>query len=96
MSNQTKFVADVYEVEELACHLLGLNYDDVDNSDISDALFEKYEISFDQFHNLITALLPLIDVGTSPLSNTRYKGFSKVEGGVGMWLVRTEVDKHKK
>lgn len=82
---------DRFELEELAAHLCGLNYDDVEYNEIEQALFDKFNIDYDSFQNLIELLVPMIDVGTSPLTGTRYKGFSKIEGNHGCWVLRIEV-----
>ena len=82
---------DQFEIEELAAHICGLDYDNVEYSDIEESLYEKFNIDFDSFQNLMYALVPMIDVGTSPLTGTRYKGFSKVEKNHGCWLLRVEV-----
>lgn len=79
------------EVEELACKITGLDYDeiDADTGIINDELYGQLNIDLDDFTELIRRLLPLIDVGDSPLTQKRYKGFSDVEKQ--MWLVKTEV-----
>lgn len=82
---------DRFELEELAAHLVGLNYDDVDYSEIEQSLYDKFNVDYDSFCDLITALVSMIDVGTSPLTGTRYKGFSKIEGNHGCWVLRVEV-----
>jgi hypothetical protein len=41
----------------------------------------------------IYRLLPLVNVGTSELTGTRFKGFADVKNK--MWLVKTEVSKLK-
>jgi hypothetical protein len=80
-----------FELEELAAHLVGLNYDDVDYSEIEQKLYEKFNIDSDSFNDLVVALLPMIDVGESPLTGTRYKGFSRPEGKHMLWIVKTEI-----
>ena len=82
---------DTYSVEELACHLLGLNYDEVDNDIIDQKLNDEFNIDFDSFFELITRLVPMIDIGQSPLSGERYKGFSIKHGNHMMWLVKSPV-----
>lgn len=79
------------EVEELACKITGLDYDeiDADTQIIEEKLYEEFEIDLENFANIISRLLPLIDVGESPLTQKVYKGFSDVEKQ--MWLVKTEV-----
>lgn len=85
-----------YDVEELACKITGLDYDeiDADEAKIEDALQEKFEISIGQFADIVRHLLPLVDVGYSPLTDTRYKGFADTEKQ--MWLVKMEVQIPKK
>lgn len=79
------------DIYELVCHLCGLN-DGADYAEVHEALYEKYEVDMDAFEKIIQDLLPLIDVGISPLTNTRFKGFSKIENGHGFWLARVEVN----
>lgn len=79
------------EVEELACYLTKLDYDEIDANEviIDENLQEVYGTTLDEFTDLISALLPLIDVGSSPLTNERYKGFAdKLKQ---MWYVKIKV-----
>ncbi len=80
-----------FELEELAAHICGLNYDHVNYSQIEERLYEEFEIDYDSFQRLIEKLVPMIDVGTSPLTGTLYKGFSKIEGNHGCWVLRIEI-----
>jgi len=79
------------DVEELACHITGLDYDeiDADTSTIEEKLYEEFGCDLEQFTHIIQRLLPMVDVGSSPLTNKRYKGFSDTEKG--MWFVKCEV-----
>lgn len=79
------------EVEELACKITGLDYDeiDADTEIINEKLYEELNLDLENFTEIISRLLPLIDVGSSPLTQKRYKGFSDVEKQ--MWLVKTVV-----
>lgn len=79
------------EIEELACKILGVDYDDIDaDTDvINEKLDEEFFIDLDVFQNIVDRLLPLIDVGTSDLTNTRFKGFADVKNK--RWLVKQEV-----
>ena len=79
------------EIEELACKILGLDYDDIDaDTDvINEKMDEEFFIDLDVFQNIVDRLLPLIDVGTSELTNTKFKGFADVKNKT--WLVKTEV-----
>ena len=57
------------EVEELACKITGLDYDeiDADTGIINDELYGQLNIDLDDFTELIRRLLPLIDVVGSAL-----------------------------
>ncbi len=45
-------------------------------------------MGIERFDSLINALLPLIDVGKSPLTNKRYKGFAVN----GAWFAKVEIE----
>ena len=77
-----------FEIEELAAFICGLDFNDVERSEIDQTLYEKFEADIEVFQNLVEALIPLIDIGWSPLTDSRYKGFSDQKG---MWLTKIEV-----
>lgn len=81
----------IFETEEFACSLVGLDYDEIDaNSQIiEDHLYEKYGMDLEQFHLLMRELLPMIDVAESPLTGKTFKGFSDMEKQI--WLLKMEV-----
>lgn len=68
-----------YEVQELACAILGISYDDlVDEgreSEIEEKLYEKFEISMEQFFNIVEALLPFTPTVQAALSGSKYHAF---------------------
>ena len=78
---------DIYEI---VCNLCDLKQDS-DYDDVHQALWDKYEVDMDNFEKIIKDLLPLIDIGESPLTGIKYKGFSKQEGGCGFWLAKLEI-----
>jgi hypothetical protein len=80
---------DWFEIEELAIHLCGLP-EDAESEDIEEALYDKFEISFDQFHRLAAHLVPLCMIAESPLSKKVYRGF----GADGTWLAKQELPAH--
>lgn len=96
MKNKNKIkriVADYDDVMDLACEITGLDVENVDGdiSLVEDSLCEKLNVDFDSFHEIVNRLLPLIDVGESPLTKKRFKGFSKIEDGMGCWIVRVGI-----
>ncbi len=81
---------DLLDLEELACKITGLDYDeiDADTSVIEDALCAEFGIELDGFVDIVNHLLPLIDVGKSPITEKKYKGFSDQKS---CWLAKIEV-----
>lgn len=75
------------ELQELACAILGLDYDKlVDNGEedeIDKSLYNKFGIDIDQFGDLVKALLPLTMPLKSSLTNEWHYCFGKVDHG---WL----------
>lgn len=53
----------IFETEELACSLVGLDNDeiDADSQIIEEHLYEKYGMDLEQFHLLMSKLLPMIE-----------------------------------
>lgn len=79
------------EVEELACVITGLNYDDIDGDEviIEEKLYNEFNLDLDMFHDLILKLTPLIMVAKSPLTEIVYKGFANIEEK--RWILKTEL-----
>lgn len=88
---------DQFEVEELACYITGLNYDEIDGDSeiISEALQEKFGCDIVEFTTIIQHLLPLISIGKSPLTKETYKGFSHPNKSLWFvkWFIKYEVEK---
>lgn len=80
-----------HDIQELACAVCGLDYEDVVNNnredEIYDALEDKLGVDFDGFTSVVFALLPMVTVATSGLSGSSYRGFGKD----GVWLVKEEI-----
>ena len=76
-------------IEELAAHILGV---DVDErwEDLGELLFDEFNIDLNIFENLIEKLMPLCEVGHSPLTGISYRGFADIEKG--MWLENIEIE----
>lgn len=77
---------DYYEAQELACAILGLNYDElVDEgreSEIEETLWAKFNIDIDNFVNLLKALLPFTPVVKAGLSGNLYHAFVNEKEGI--------------
>ena len=85
---------DDFECCELAAHLIGIGDEFEDEDEVWEKLYDEHELTQESFCWLINELVPLIDVGKSPLTDTIYKGFSQeLKNGLKMWLVKMEVKK---
>ncbi|MCR5037909.1 MAG: hypothetical protein K6A94_01030 [Bacteroidales bacterium] len=86
-----------YELQELACAILGLNCDELINEDreneIDESLYDKFEISMEQFENIVAALLPFTPVVKAGLSGKKYHAF--VNEKEGLMLVKKEYKEKK-
>ena len=82
---------DMLDIEELACKIADLDYDeiDADTSIIEEKLIDEFGIDLDGFQQIINRLLPLIAIGKSPITKKTYKGFSYEEEH--RWLVKIEI-----
>lgn len=82
---------DSYDIEELACKVLGLDYDkiDADTEIIEDKINEEFFIDLETFQRIVERLMPLVEKQKSGLTNKILKGFADIENGT--WLVKTEV-----
>lgn len=79
-----------FNVEELAAHIIGHEIEtDEQYDELEEKLIEKLNIDMDTFYDIVSKLVPLIDVGTSPLTQTRYKGFADTENQ--RWLIKVEI-----
>lgn len=79
------------EIEELACDIIGKDYDEIDGDTnaINEALYEDLNIELDDFKKIVDRLIVRIDIGKSPLTGERYKGFSNTAAGT--WLAKTKI-----
>lgn len=80
------------ESKKLACAVLELAYDKFCNDSIrtdiiNDELYNRFGIGFEQFHELVEALLPFTPVVAS-LPGGKYHAFVVEEGGVCTILVK--------
>lgn len=89
------------DIEEVACTVLGLEYEDYEEADncteqIENILIEEMNIDLDNLEQIVSKLLPTIDVGKSPLTGNMYKGFSreftKDSYKVKKWIAKMQID----
>ncbi len=84
------------EVEELACHILGMS-EDSESDEIDKAIAEKFDCSMETFENIVSHLLPLAASGGSELTGEQYRGFLKPLGnGAGLWIIKQKLKVNSK
>ena len=77
------------EIEELACLMLGKDYDSiVDNYDeeytIEDMFYAEYGITLEEFEHLLNDLIKFTNPWKSPFTNEIYQGFVISENNKGL------------
>lgn len=89
------------DIEEVACAVLGLEYEDYEEADdcteqIENILIDEMNIDLDTLERIVRKLLPLIEIGKSPLTGIAYKGFSRefIKGSckVRKWIAKMQID----
>ena len=89
------------DLEEVACAVLGLEYEDYEEADdcteqIENILIDEMNIDLETLERIVSKLLPLIEIGKSPLTGIAYKGFSRefIKGSckVRKWIAIMQID----
>lgn len=76
-----------FDIEELLSAMYGITYEQRnDDFDFDELCYEKFEIGFEEFMKIISALLPLTPVVESALTGKKYHAFIKD----GLALVKQE------
>ena len=68
---------DWVDAEELAAHVCGLDTENYTSEKIEDALYDRFECSFEQFHEIAEALVKFTPINTSAITGNKYRGFVK-------------------
>ena len=78
-------IDDIYELIE---HIIpSIENTDPDDSELEQSLWENYEISIENFEQLINDLIPFCHIEKSPLTGKWYQGF----GTDKFWIIRREI-----
>ena len=76
------------DAEELAMHVLGLDEDSADGADFDALIYEKFEVSMEQFQKVAEALIRFTPTLETALTNTKWQGFVKD----GFFIVKQPVE----
>jgi len=79
---------DYMDAQEIADSITGVENDDLDLDITEKAIYEKFDVTFESFHQIVEAIFEKIDFGLSPLTQEAYVGIA----GDGMWHVKKEVN----
>ena len=62
------------DLEELMVYMTGKleEFEKNDNFDIHQEFFEKYKITSSQLENILSIIIPMVQISISPLTNDRY------------------------
>jgi len=71
-------------------------YEVHDNFDIHQEFFDRYEITSEQLENILSIVLPMVDVGSSPLTNEKYLFLADKEKGEALLKISLEQITSKK
>jgi len=83
-----KIRIDCEDIISLAAYICDLE-GETPQEEIEDVLYDKFNISINDFHNLCEHLLPLIDVGE--FNGEKYKGFGLRKSNYRIWFVKTKI-----
>lgn len=75
-------------LEELACHILNLDYDqiDADTDLIEEKMQEEFGVDLSGFRKIVGRLIPLIDIGET-IPGHKFKGFADQKNKI--WIVKS-------
>ena len=86
------------EIEELACLMLGKDYDSIVNnygeSTIFDMFYEEYGVDLENFERVLKDLIKFTIPWKSPLTNEIYQGFviSENDNGLMRAIIKEKVN----
>ena len=76
------------EIEELACLMLGKDYDTIidnyEESTIHDMFYAEYSVDLEDFEHLLNDLVKFTNPWKSPITNEIYQGFVILENDKGL------------
>ncbi len=86
-----------WEIEELAYMAMGKSEEEteeeINNGDIDDAIYEKYDISFDQYCDIVKDLLPFTPKIQTSISGNVSHAFVIEKDGHGRAIVKIDANK---
>lgn len=85
-----------WDIEELAYRAMGKTEEEaekaINDGDIDEALYEKYEISFEQYRAIVKDLLPFTPQIKAAISGTLFHAFVDVKQSKAIVKIDAEVE----
>ena len=85
-----------WDIEELAYRAMGKTEEEaekaINDGDIDEALYEKYEISFEQYRAIVKDLLPFTPQIKAAISGTLFHAFVDVKQSRAIVKIDAEVE----
>ena len=80
------------DLEEVMVYMTGKReeYEADNNFDIHQEFLGKYEITSEQLENILSIILPMVDIGVSPITNERYLFLADKEKGDALLKISLE------
>lgn len=86
---------DAYDAAELAAAIIGFSppEDDADYTAIENFFQPEYNLDLEDFAKLLTALVPFVAEGISPLTGKRFRGFAHPPepNGTRRFIIQEEI-----
>ena len=86
-----------WDVEELVCYIMEVDQDadDYDYCELEEKFYEQFDCGIDSLHEILRVLIPMVDVGKSPITEEVFKGLSVQKENddkpYGLWMIKTVV-----
>ncbi len=79
------------DAEEIARVFCGIENEDAESDEIEQALYDKHDMSFEQFQKVAAFMYAHLELGVSPLTNTPMIGIShSPKKGMSCWLAKRD------
>ena len=79
------------DAEEIARVFCGITNEDAEIDEIEKALYDKHDMSFEQFEKVAAFMFAHLELGVSPLTNTPMIGIShSPKKGMSCWLAKRD------
>jgi hypothetical protein len=65
-------------------------YESDTSFDIHQEFYDKYEVTSEQFESILSVILPMVDIGVSPLTKEKYLFLADKNEGVALLKIKLD------